>query len=113
MPDHALPHRAARVFSSQMGDCQTMKLFVAGVAFICSFAVLAQESGIVTRPSKYSVAETMDRVEAAIKGANGIQIFARIDFQAVAAAQGGKVRPSQLLIFGRGAVLEPLLPQYP
>ncbi len=71
-------------------------------------------TGLVTIPSKYSVAETMDRFEAAVKKAPvETQIFARIDLQALAASQGGKVRPAQLLIFGRGGVLKVLLPQTP
>jgi len=73
----------------------------------------AQVQGVVAMPSKFSVAETIDRAEAAVKAASGFQIFARVDFQAVAATQGGKVRPAQLLIFGRGTVLPALLPQYP
>lgn len=89
------------------------KLAVALFAVAWSFGALAQEGGLATLPSKYSVAETMDRVEAEVKAANGFQIFARVDFQALAAAQGGQVRPSQLLIFGRGTVLQPLLPQNP
>jgi len=74
--------------------------------------VFAQE-GIATKPSKYSVAETIDRVEAAVKAAGGFQIVARVDYQALAATQGGKIRPSQMLLFGRGGVLQPLLPTKP
>ncbi|OWW20635.1 DUF302 domain-containing protein [Noviherbaspirillum denitrificans] len=83
------------------------------VTVLWSIGVMAQEAGVITRQSKYSVPETMDRIEAAVKAANGFQIFARVDFQSLASAQGGKIPPSQLLIFGRGTVLQPLLPQYP
>lgn len=89
------------------------KMFLILVAVVWCVSALAQGSGVVTRSSRYSVAETMDRAEAAVKAANGFQIFARVDFQSLAAAQGGNVRPSQLLVFGRGTVLQPLLPQYP
>lgn len=77
------------------------------------FGALAQEIGLVTIPSKYSVAEAHDRIEGAIKLSDGFQVFARLDFQSLAASQGGKIRPSQLLLFGRGTVLQPLLPQNP
>jgi uncharacterized protein (DUF302 family) len=69
--------------------------------------------GLVTKPSKYSVAETIDRFESAVRSAGDFKIFARVDFQAFAATQGGKVRPSQLSIFGGGRALQPLLPATP
>ena len=76
--------------------------------------VAVADTGLVTIPSKYSVAETMDRFEAGVRKAPvATQIFARIDLQALAASQGGKVRPAQLLIFGRGGVLQVLLLQTP
>ena len=75
--------------------------------------VLDKDSGIVTKPSKYPVTETIDRLETAVKSADRIQIFARIDFQALAATQGGKVRPGQLLIFGGGRLAQPFLSAAP
>lgn len=70
------------------------------------------DNGLVTVSSKYPVSETIDRFEAAAK-AEKFQIFTRVDFQPLAAANGGNVRPNQLLIFGRGGVLPPLLPSTP
>ena len=79
-----------------------------------SLAAIAQNTGLVTVPSKYPVAETTDRFEAAVKAApGGFKIFSRVDFQDLAASQGGKVRAEQLVIFGRGGVLQALLPQVP
>jgi uncharacterized protein (DUF302 family) len=43
-------------------------------------AVIETDSGIVTKPSQYSVSETMDCVEAAAKGV-GAHIFNRLDSQ--------------------------------
>jgi uncharacterized protein (DUF302 family) len=66
------------------------------------------------RASTYSVVETMDRLEAAVKASsNDFQIFSRANFQELAATRGDKIRPSQLLIFGRGGLLQPLLPEFP
>ena len=74
----------------------------------------AQSSGLVTVPSKYSVAETTERFESAVKGsAGGFRVLAKVDFQELAASQGGKVRAEQLVIFGRGGVLPALLSQSP
>ena len=38
-------------------------------------------NGLITIPSNYSVKQTLDRLEAALKAA-GITIFARVDHQA-------------------------------
>lgn len=73
-----------------------------------------QGGGLVTLPSNYSVTETMNRFDAAVKsGPPGFQVFLRVDFQEIAASQGGKVRSEQLILFGRGSVLQELLPVNP
>lgn len=82
------------------------------IILVSSLAFAASAQGLVTRSSRYSVAETLDRFESIAK-AEKVQIFARVDFQALAAANNGNVRPSQLLIFGRGGILPPLLPAAP
>ena len=71
-------------------------------AFADESGLLDRNAGIVTKPSKYSVAESMDRVEAAAKGI-GANIFARIDYQQMSKKVNVDIRPNQLLIFGRGA----------
>ena len=55
--------------------------------------------GIISRVSKHSVAETIDRVEAVLR-ARGVEIFARVDHSGKAAAAGLDMPPTQLLIFG-------------
>jgi len=60
----------------------------------------AQAGGnVVTKPSKYSVSETIDRIERAVT-AKGMKIFARIDHGGEATNVGLEMRPTQLLIFG-------------
>jgi uncharacterized protein (DUF302 family) len=56
-------------------------------------------STLLTKPSKYSVPETIDRIEKAVT-AKGMQIFARIDHGGEAKKVGLAMRPTQLLIFG-------------
>ena len=58
-------------------------------------------TGIVTKPSKYSVSETMDRMEAAAKSV-GANIFNRVDWQELSKKVNVTIPPNQLLIFGRG-----------
>lgn len=56
-------------------------------------------SNVVTKPSKYSVSETIDRIERAVT-AKGMKIFARIDHGGEAKKVGLEMRPTELLIFG-------------
>jgi uncharacterized protein (DUF302 family) len=95
-------------------------LFVAWTNFAVAATVeeqgrlLSQGAGLVTIPSRHSVAETADRFESAVKaGPLGFRVLLRIDFQEMAASQKGMVRPAQLIVFGRGGVLPALLSQAP
>ena len=56
-------------------------------------------SNLVTKPSKYSVPETIDRIERAVT-AKGMQVFGRIDHGGEANKVGLAMRPTELLIFG-------------
>lgn len=55
--------------------------------------------GIITRPSPYSVPETIHRLTAVLEG-RGIRIFALVDHSGEAEKAGLKMPPTQLLIFG-------------
>lgn len=55
--------------------------------------------GLISKPSKYSVPETLHRLET-ILTAKGIKVFARIDHSGEAEKAGLKMPPTQLLIFG-------------
>ncbi|MDF0645962.1 MAG: DUF302 domain-containing protein [Nitrospira sp.] len=79
-------------------------LFNAFLCTILSAAVLIAEtvhagSNLVTKPSHYSVAETMDRIERAVT-AKGMKVFARIDHGGEAKNVGLTMQPTQVLIFG-------------
>jgi uncharacterized protein (DUF302 family) len=54
---------------------------------------------MITKTSPHSVAETMDRLEAAVTAA-GATVFARVDHAAGAEKVEMDLRPTQLLIFG-------------
>jgi len=64
--------------------------------------------GIMSRPSRYSVPETLDRMEAALK-AKGIKVFARVDHSGEAEKAGMKMPPTQLLIFGNPKAGTPVM----
>jgi uncharacterized protein (DUF302 family) len=55
--------------------------------------------GIITKPSKYAVPETLHRLETVLT-AKGIKIFALIDHSGEAEKAGLKMPPTQLLVFG-------------
>jgi len=57
------------------------------------------ENGIIHVPSKYSVPETIRRLDGLAKS-KGLTVFAHIDFSGDAARVGLRMRPAQLLIFG-------------
>lgn len=61
--------------------------------------VMNQGEGIVTKPSKYSVPETLHRLEAILSSKN-IKVFALVDHSGEAEKAGLKMPPTQLLIFG-------------
>jgi uncharacterized protein (DUF302 family) len=56
-------------------------------------------SGLVQIPSKYSVDETVKRIES-ILAQKGLQIFALVDHSGEAEKVGMKMPPTKLLIFG-------------
>ncbi len=77
-----------------------MKNVLGGVmAMILTMPAVAADNGFVSKPSKYSVAETLNRFEAVAK-AKGITVFARVDHSGGAEQAGLKMRPTQLLIVG-------------
>jgi|GEM_PF-1288749 len=68
------------------------------VAFLCAGAAHAG-GNLVTKSSKYSVHETIDRIEKAVTE-KGMKIFARIDHSGEAKNVGLDMKPTVLLIFG-------------
>jgi uncharacterized protein (DUF302 family) len=66
------------------------------------------ENGIVHVSSKYSVPETLERLQSVVKS-RGLTVFARIDFSSDAAKAGLRMRPTQLLIFGNPKAGTPLM----
>ena len=68
----------------------------------------AADNGLVNVPSKYSVPETLDRLEVIVKK-QGLTVFARINFSGDAEKVGLKMKPSQLLIFGNPKAGTPLM----
>jgi uncharacterized protein (DUF302 family) len=64
--------------------------------------------GLITIPSNYGPADTMNRLEATVR-AKGMTVFAHVDHAAGAAAVGMTLRPTDLLIFGNARGGTPLM----
>ena len=74
-----------------------MKDFLIAAAF--ALASLQAQAGMVTRTSAHSVADTIDRLAAAVEKA-GAKVFARVDHAKGAASVDAELRPTQMLMFG-------------
>ncbi len=68
--------------------------------------------GVVTLPSRHSVAETVDRIEAAVRG-RGTTVFARVDHQAGAAAAGLAMHEAVVVLFGSPRAGTPVMTAAP
>lgn len=75
----------------------TRLILAATVSAAMSLPALAAD--LIDKVSPHSVPVTMDRLEAAVKGA-GATVFARVDHAGGAAKVDMELRPTQLLIFG-------------
>lgn len=72
----------------------------------------SSNNGLVSLPSKYSVEETMPRLESLLEQ-RGITIFARVDHSEEAKKVGLQMHPTKLLIFGSPKGGTPLMQAAP
>ena len=70
------------------------------------------EHGIITRQSKYSVKEALDKFEALLS-AKGITVFTRIDQRAEAKKVGMDLPPTELIVFGNPRAGTPIMAAFP
>lgn len=61
---------------------------------------VAADSGMITNPSRYSVPETVERYETALR-TEGFFVFAELDHSAAASRYGVELRPRIVVVFGR------------
>jgi uncharacterized protein (DUF302 family) len=69
---------------------------------------LYMTSGMIDVSSRYSVPETLTRLQSVLKE-KGLTVFALIDHSGEAEKAGLKMRPAQLLIFGSPKAGTPLM----
>lgn len=87
------------------------KLLVALVCLGLTLPAIA-ESGLKRKASPYSVAETVERFEAAVR-AKGLRVFPRIDHAAAAKAYGLEMPPTIVIGFGNPKYGTPFMLQNP
>ena len=75
----------------------------------------AADNGLITKPSKYSVKETVTRFEAAVKDreAAGFMVFTEIDHAAAAKKFGLDMRPRTVIVFGNPKLGTPAMVNTP
>lgn len=85
-----------------------MRLVIATLfAVVLPLSAIATDE-LTTKPSKYSVNETVDRLTAALKD-KGITPVARVDHAAAAKAAGLELKPTEVLMFGNPKLGTPLM----
>jgi uncharacterized protein (DUF302 family) len=82
-----------------------MRNSIWGLVFVTLLLSLSQkaspaDSGLITKPSRYSVQETIERFETAVK-AKGQTVFGEVDHAAAATKVGLELRPRTVILFGR------------
>jgi uncharacterized protein (DUF302 family) len=85
-----------------------MRILVAVLVGLALSISASAADELATRPSKYSVKETLDRLTAALKK-KGITPVARVNHAAAAKAAGLKLRPTEVLLFGNPELGTPLM----
>jgi uncharacterized protein (DUF302 family) len=75
------------------------KIAVAVLLLVASVSAYAGDNGLINKKSKYSVTETIDRMEKALKE-KGIGVALRWNHAERAEQVGIPLRPTELLVFG-------------
>jgi len=89
---------AGLAMAAYLGSGQTAKVGLSAIQKEEFFAMKSGE-GIISKPSRHSVPETLDHLEAALRE-KGVKVFARVDHSGEAEKVGLKMPPTQVLIFG-------------
>ena len=81
----------------------TLKQITVAAALVAgALSAALADNGLITKPSKYSVSETITKFEGAIKAkaAGGWTVFTKVDHAAAARDAGMEMKPRTLIIFG-------------
>src|ERR1700716_444855 len=92
-----------------------MKLPATLLLALLATSAQAADDGLITKPSKYSVKETVTRFQAAVKDkeAAGFIVFTEIDHAAAAKKFGIDMRPRTVVFFGNPKLGTPVMIKTP
>lgn len=92
-----------------------LNLALALALCVLATTALAADDGLITKASKYSVKETIERFEAAVKAreAAGFTVFTEIDHAAAAKKFGLDMRPRTVIVFGNPKLGTPAMVKTP
>jgi uncharacterized protein (DUF302 family) len=78
-------------------------------------AAIGADAGLITKQSRYSVRETVERFEAAVKAkeANGFMVFTELDHAAAAKKFGLDMLPRTVIVFGNPKFGTPVMKKTP
>ena len=85
------------------------------VLFTVSEPARAVDNGLITKESRYSVSETIERFKTAVKSkeANGFMIFTEVDHAAAAKKFGLELLPRTVIVFGNPKLGTPAMQKTP
>lgn len=88
---------------------RSLALIAALIGSLVPHVGFATDTGLITKQSKHSVSETIQRFEAAVKesAAHGWMIFTELDHAAAAERYGLHMRPRTVIVFGNPKVGTP------
>jgi uncharacterized protein (DUF302 family) len=93
-----------------------VRVVTSGAIFAIAVSVThAADEGLITKPSRYSVKETVARFETAVKerDAAGFTVFTEIDHAAAAKKFGLDIRPRTVIVFGNPKLGTPVMVKTP
>jgi uncharacterized protein (DUF302 family) len=78
------------------------RLVLLVMPMVVATTAVAADVGLISKPSRYSVNETIARFEAAVKSkaGAGLKVFTQIDHAAAAKDTGLEMRPRTVIVFG-------------
>jgi uncharacterized protein (DUF302 family) len=91
---------------------KTMRTFILSICLLAFGSVQAADQ-FVRKQSQYSVAETVQRIEAILDKAKPIRVLGKVDHEANARSVNLELKPTTLLIFGNPALGTQLMQENP
>ena len=92
-----------------------MRNLLTAALMLCVASAYAADDGLITKPSKYSVSETVSRFQEAVKQreGGGFVVFTVIDHAAAGKKFGIDMKPRTVVVFGNPKLGTPVMIKTP